>query len=119
MGMSEEMEGPATQLSVRELDTIQHQIAERDNAGHDLYATREHLDDDAAHMDAYRAVGLAEGFEDGTIEEQLAAWQYIVDQNLTATLQGWFGRRAAELIAEGKIRPRDPVKAYIASPKLK
>jgi len=49
-------------------------------------------------MDSYRAVALAEGFEDGTEEEVISAWQYLVDTGLAWRLQGWFGRTAQALI---------------------
>lgn len=52
-------------------------------------------------MDNYTAVALAEGFEEGTEEQQLEAWQYLIDTGLAWSLQGWFGRTAADLIASG------------------
>lgn len=52
-------------------------------------------------MNAYLAVGLAEGFEEGTQEEQLKAWQYLIDTGLAWNLQGWFGRNAQALIEAG------------------
>jgi hypothetical protein len=51
----------------------------------------------------YRAVGLAEGFEEGTEEEIIEAWQYLHDTGHAYTLQGWFGRTAQNLIKEGII----------------
>lgn len=54
-------------------------------------------------MNNYRAVALAEGFEDGTHAEVLAAWQHLVDTGLAWTLQGAFGRMAAALIEAGEI----------------
>ena len=54
-------------------------------------------------MDTYTAVGLAEGHIEGTEEEQLEAWQYLVDTGLVYQLQGWFGRTAASLIEQGLI----------------
>ena len=51
----------------------------------------------------YRAVGLAEGFEEGTKEEIIEAWQHLHDTGLAYTLQGWFGRTASNLIEEGVI----------------
>jgi len=53
-------------------------------------------------MDAYMAVGIAEGFEEAENEEQvIEAWQYIIDNKLYLSLQGWFGRTARYLIEQG------------------
>ena len=54
-------------------------------------------------MTSYLATGLAEGFEEGTEEEIIAAWQYLHDTKLAYQLQGWFGRTASDLIKEGII----------------
>ena len=51
----------------------------------------------------YRAVGLTEGFEEGTEEEIIEAWQHLHDTGLAYTLQGWFGRAASNLIEQGII----------------
>ena len=51
----------------------------------------------------YRATGLAEGFEEGTEEEVIEAWQYLHDTGHAYNLQGWFGRTAQQLIKEGVI----------------
>ena len=51
----------------------------------------------------YQAVGLAEGFEEGTKEQIIEAWQYLHDTGLAYKLQGWFGRTAQSLIQEGVI----------------
>ena len=55
-------------------------------------------------MNSYRAVALAEGFEDGSEEEVIAAWQFLVDTGLAWRLQGWFGRTANALIERGVIQ---------------
>lgn len=57
-------------------------------------------------MDTYTACGLAEGFIEAESEEQvIAAWQYLIDTGVCWTLQGWFGRRARDLIEEGVCHP--------------
>jgi len=52
-------------------------------------------------MDNYRAVALAEGFEEGSEEETLEAWQHLIDSGLAWSLQGFFGRTAAALLDAG------------------
>ena len=54
-------------------------------------------------MTNYTAVSIAEGFCDHepTEAEQIEAWQHLIDTGLAWSLQGWFGRRAAELIEQG------------------
>ena len=57
-------------------------------------------------MDNYEAVGLAEGFIEGTEEEVINAWEYLEDSGMAWTLQGWFGRTAKALIEEGIIKEK-------------
>lgn len=54
-------------------------------------------------MDNYTAVSIAEGFCDfePTEEQQIEAWQHLIDTGLAWTLQGSFGRAAAVLIEQG------------------
>lgn len=55
-------------------------------------------------MDNYTAVSIAEGFcegENATEEQQIEAWQHLIDTGMAWTLQGWFGRTAAGLIEQG------------------
>jgi len=53
-------------------------------------------------MDSYMAVGIAEGFEEAESEEQqIEAWQFLIDTGLAWKLQGWFGRTAHQLIESG------------------
>lgn len=55
-------------------------------------------------MNAYTAVGIAEGFIEAESEDQvIEAWQYLHDTGLAYRLQGWFGRTAQHLLAEGVI----------------
>lgn len=55
-------------------------------------------------MTNYMAVAIAEGFcegENATKEQQIEAWQHLIDTGLCWTLQGWFGRTAKALIEQG------------------
>lgn len=55
-------------------------------------------------MTPYMATGIAEGFEPATsAEEQVAAWQFLVNTGMAYRLQGWFGRTAEDLIEQGII----------------
>lgn len=63
-------------------------------------------------MDVYTACSIAEGFgggENASREEQVEAWQYLVDTGLAWRLQGWYGRTARDLIAAGIIKAPEPV----------
>ena len=57
------------------------------------------LIDDPDRIEAYRAVGLADGFINGSQAEQLKAWTYLVESGRAWELKGWFTRRAIELLA--------------------
>ena len=43
--------------------------------------------------------------QDFSMEEQLEAWQHLVDTGYAWTLQGWYGRTAADMIDAGIINP--------------
>lgn len=55
-------------------------------------------------MSTYDAVALAEGFEEGTEEEQIEAWQYLLDTGIVWQLQGMFGRQAMAMVDAGVIK---------------
>jgi hypothetical protein len=53
-------------------------------------------------MDNYTAVGIAEGFiESESNDQQIQAWQHLIDTGLAWQLQGFFGRTAKQLIETG------------------
>ena len=56
-----------------------------------------------SNLTDYQAVGLAEGFEEGTEEQIIEAWQYLHNTRLAYKLQGWFGRTTQSLIEQGVI----------------
>ena len=51
-------------------------------------------------MKDFDAVMIAEGVEPATEEEQIKAWQHLIDSGLAWSLQGWFGRTASNLIKQ-------------------
>lgn len=62
-------------------------------------------------MDAFKAVSIAEGFEDpSSHEEYIKAWQFLVDSGLAWRLQGFFGRTATAMIEAGEIEYNPPRK---------
>jgi hypothetical protein len=55
-------------------------------------------------FDSYTAVGYAEGFiEAPSTEAEIEAWAYLIATRQAYSLQGWFGRQAESLIANGII----------------
>ena len=55
----------------------------------------------------YEAVMIAEGvIEAESREQHIEAWQHLIDTGLAWSLQGWFGRRATELIEAGICTPQ-------------
>lgn len=56
----------------------------------------------------YLACAYAEGFcegENATAEEQIAAFQYLIDTGRVWQLQGWYGPTAQSLINTGLCTP--------------
>jgi hypothetical protein len=58
-------------------------------------------------MKDFDAVMIAEGAQDADDETTIQAWQHLIDTGLCWRLQGWFGRRATELIENGTCRSPD------------
>lgn len=68
-------------------------------------AGRDELVDDPDRIVQYRAVGLADGLQEGTPEEVLWAWQWLSDHpDFTNRLEEWFSRRIGELKEMGRIQ---------------
>ena len=49
----------------------------------------------------YEAMAICEQIVMSDIEEETAAWQYLIDTGLAWKLQGFFGRTAKRLIDDG------------------
>ena len=59
-------------------------------------------------MDVHQAVGRAEGYIPcDTAEEEIEAWQYLIDTGLVFKLQGSFGRTAVDLIEQGICKKKE------------
>tara|TARA_R110002020_G_scaffold471742_1_gene699089 strand:+ start:362 stop:562 length:201 start_codon:yes stop_codon:yes gene_type:complete len=54
-------------------------------------------------MTPYEAVMIAEGTQPAHYDEQITAWQFLVNSGLAWSLQGFFGRTATYLIQEGLV----------------
>ena len=50
-------------------------------------------------------VSIVEGIEDSTVDQQLTAWQELIDTGMVHHLQGWYGRTARQLIEQGLLNP--------------
>ena len=62
------------------------------------------LVDDPDHITRYRAVGLAEGLQQGSEADVQWAWQWLSDHpEVTNRLEEWFRRRVLELREMGRI----------------
>ncbi|HEU4768999.1 MAG TPA: hypothetical protein VFS77_16560, partial [Pyrinomonadaceae bacterium] len=63
------------------------------------------LVDDPRRVEKYRAIGLAQGLQQGSESEVLRAWQWLSDHpEVTNRLQDWFGDRVSELKSMGRIK---------------
>jgi len=54
-------------------------------------------------MDTFTATMIAEGVEEADHDQMVEAWQTLHDTGVAYQLQGWFGRTAQDLIAQGFI----------------
>ena len=54
-------------------------------------------------MDTLQAITIIEGSIASTEEDNIDAWQSLVNSGMVWKLQGWYGRRAMELIQTGEI----------------
>lgn len=52
-------------------------------------------------MNSFTAMMIAEGSYSADEDEQITAWQTLIDTGLAWQLQGWFGRTAQALINDG------------------
>ncbi len=59
------------------------------------------------------AVQICEQLVMADIEEETAAWQYLIDTGLAWRLQGWYGRTAKRLIDDGYCTFTDRAKEEI------
>ena len=67
------------------------------------------IETEKREMTPYLATGIIEGFEEAIGEdEEIAAWQFLIDTGMCWRLQGRFGRGAVDLIRCGVCSlPRD------------
>lgn len=56
-------------------------------------------------MNDYDATMIAEGIDEASHDEYVAAWQHLIDTGLAWRLQGWFGRTAIGFISNGICSP--------------
>lgn len=57
--------------------------------------------------DNLEAIMLIEGDESATHDEQIDAWQYLVDTGIVWSLQGFYGRSAQAMIEAGILHPAE------------
>ena len=73
------------------------------------------LIDDPDRIEAYRAVGVADGFINGSQAEQLKAWTHLVESGRAWELEGWFTRRAIELLATDTIKVSGQLPKWVSN----
>jgi len=52
-------------------------------------------------MNTMLAIEIVEGVVPADYDEEVEAWQYLIDTALVWSLQGWYGRTATRLVEEG------------------
>ena len=52
-------------------------------------------------MSTLEAIELIEGNENASLEQNLEAWQVLIDSGIVWQLQGFYGRTATQLIESG------------------
>ena len=52
-------------------------------------------------MNAHLAIQICEQLVTAEHDEEVEAWQYMIDTGLAWQLQGWYGRTAQRLINDG------------------
>ena len=62
-------------------------------------------------MDQFTAMMIAEGSYSADEEEQITAWQTLINTGLAWQLQGWFGRTAQALIEDGVCKSANELSA--------
>ena len=53
-------------------------------------------------MNLQLAIEICEQLVPASNEEELEAWQYLIDTGMAWKFQGWYGRTAKRLIDEGE-----------------
>ena len=83
----------------------EHMDHRRSAEGFEEFADHDELVDDPGRIEKYRAIGLAEGLQQGSESQVLWAWQWLNDHpEITNRLQEWFAFRVAELKSMGQIK---------------
>lgn len=74
---------------------------------------------DKIKMNGFRAVAIAEGFEEPeSRDEILVAWAYLIRTGMAWQLQGKFGRTAKELIEHNFITERGIIQWEYVNPQI-